>query len=126
MTNPNFPDEDEKPLDPAVEKIRRKMVRLLFISSSVIVLALMTVLGSIVYKASKNSAAAQQAVAATPTAVTQAQQTVTLPKGFVLETTTVDGNRIWFMGTVDGKHLMIAHDIGTGKTLAEVTVVAPE
>lgn len=126
MTNPNFPDEEEKPLDPAVEKIRRKMVRLLFISSSVIVLALMTVLGSIVYKASRNSTASQAAAAVPPATVAQPRQTVTLPKGFVLESTTVDGNRIWFMGTVEGKHLMIAHDIGAGRTLTEVTVVAPQ
>jgi hypothetical protein len=121
MTNPNFADEDEKPLDPAVEKIRRKMVRLLFISSSVIVVALMTVLGSIVYKANKNSAAAQPP--ATTAANVEPKQTITLPKGFALETTTVDGNRIWFMGTTEGKHLVIVHDIATGKTLTEISVV---
>jgi hypothetical protein len=125
MTNPNIPDSEEKPLDPAVEKIRRKMVRLLFISSSVIVLALMAVLGSIVYKAKKNSAAMDATTPVQQSAVTLARQTATLPKGFVLESTTVDGNRIWFMGTVDGKHLMIAHDIGTGKTLTEISVIAP-
>lgn len=123
MTNPNFPEDEEKPLDPALEKIRRKMVRLLVISSSVIVLGLMAVLGSIVYKANKNSAAAQQTV--TTSGPIAASQTVTLPKGFVLESTTIDSNRIWFMGTADGKHLVIVHDIGTGKTLTEVTVVAP-
>jgi hypothetical protein len=125
MTNPNFPDDVEKPLDPAVEKIRRKMVRLLVISSSVIVLALMAVLGSIVYKAKKNSAAAETPAAVSQAAITLPQQTITLPKGFTLESTTVDGNRVWFMGTVEGKHLMIVHDIGTGKTLTEVSVIAP-
>jgi hypothetical protein len=125
MTNPNFPDDEEKPLDPAVEKIRRKMVRLLVISSSVIVLALMAVLGSIVYKAKKNSEAAEVPAAVSQAAITLPQQTITLPKGFTLESTTVDGNRVWFMGTVDGKHLMIVHDIGTGKTLTEISVIAP-
>jgi hypothetical protein len=123
MTNPNFPDDEEKPLDPAMEKIRWKMVRLLVISSSVIVLGLMAVLASIVYKANKNSVATQQTtLTAGPISP---KQTVTLPKGFVLESTTIDGNRVWFMGTADGKHLLIVHDIGTGKTLTEVTVVAP-
>ncbi len=123
MTNPNFPDDEEKPLDPAMEKIRRKMVRLLVISSSVIVLGLMAVLGSIVYKANKNSVAAQQTVL--PGGPIAPQQTVSLPKDFVLESTTVDGNRVWFLGTAEGKHLLIVHDIGTGKTLTTVTVVAP-
>jgi hypothetical protein len=123
MTNPNFSDDDEKPLDPAVEKIRRKMVRLLVISSSVIVLGLMAVLFSIVYKANKNSAASQPIV--TTGAPIAAAQQVTLPAGFVLETTTVDGNRIWFMGTANGKHLMVVYDISTGTTLTQVTVVVP-
>lgn len=125
MTNPNFADDEEKPLDPAVEKIRRRMVRLLFISSSVIVLGLMAVLGSIVYKANKNSATAPASNIAQQPAVTAAEQTVTLPRGFTLESTTVDGNRVWFMGTTEGKHLMVVHDIATGKTLTEITVVTP-
>lgn len=120
MTNPNFADEEEKPLDPALEKIRRKMVRLLVISSSVIIVGLMAVLGSIVYKANKNSAARTELAGPIAPA-----QTVTLPKGFALETTTIDGNRIWFMGTADNKHLIVVHDIGTGKTVTEITVVAP-
>lgn len=123
MTNPNLADEDEKPLDPAMEKVRRKMVRLLVISSSVIVIGLMAVLYSIVYKANKNSAASQNAIV-TEAPIAAAQQ-VTLPKGFVLETTTVDANRIWFMGTADGKHLMVVYDIATGTTLTQVTVVVP-
>jgi len=128
MTNPNFADDEEKPLDPAMEKIRRKMVRLLVISSSVIVLGLMAVLGSIVYKSSKNSAATQQAAlvqANQPAGPIAPRQSIALPKGFVLETTTIDANRIWFMGTANGQHLIIAHDIATGKTLTEITVEAP-
>ena len=53
MTNPNFTDEQEAPLDPAFEKVRRKMVRLLVISSSVIILGLMAVVFSIVYRVDK-------------------------------------------------------------------------
>ena len=126
MTNPNFPDEEEKPLDPAVEKIRRKMVRLLFISSSVIVVALMAVLGSIVYKANRNSAASLAQAPAPSNAGIAARQAILLPKGFALETTTVDGNRIWFMGTTEGRHVMIVHDIATGGTLTEIDVTVPQ
>jgi hypothetical protein len=122
MTNPNFPDDEEKPLDPALEKIRRKMIRLLLISSSAIVLGLMAVIGSIVYKTNKNSAASQTAQ---PDTAIAPKQSVTLPKGFALESTTIDGNRVWFMGSAEGRHLVIVHDIGTGKTLTEITVTAP-
>jgi len=122
MTNPNFPDDEDKPLDPTLEKIRRKMVRLLVISGSVIVLGLMAVVVAIVQKTGRNSSATAPQIAADniPTA-----QSVALPKGFTLESTTVDGNRIWFMGEAGGRHVILVHDIATGKTLTEITV-APQ
>ena len=45
-------EEDEKPLDPAMENVRKKMVRLLAISLGVMMVGLMAVLGAIVYKIS--------------------------------------------------------------------------
>ena len=76
MTNPNFADEQEAPLDPAFEKVRRKMVRLLIISSSVIILGLMAVVYSIVYRVNRIPQPANSVVA-TPAApdVTPAAQT---------------------------------------------------
>lgn len=47
-------DEDE-PLDPVMEKVRVKMVRLLGISIGLMLLALITVLGAVVYKISQGS-----------------------------------------------------------------------
>lgn len=43
-------DDLEKPLDPAVERIRRKMARLLVVSIAVMMIGLMAVLAAIVYK----------------------------------------------------------------------------
>lgn len=42
--------EEEKPLDPATEKVRRKMMRLLVVSIGIMMAGLMAVLGAIVYK----------------------------------------------------------------------------
>lgn len=44
------PIEDDKPLDPKVEAIRRRMVRLLMVSGGIMMIGLMTVLAAIVYK----------------------------------------------------------------------------
>ena len=43
-------DEEDKPLDPAVEKVRRKLVRFVAINLGLLLLALMAVLAAIVYK----------------------------------------------------------------------------
>src|SRR5690606_39955979 len=41
---------DEKPLDPAVERVRRKMMRLMLVSIGIMMVGLMAVVGAIVYK----------------------------------------------------------------------------
>jgi hypothetical protein len=119
MTNPNFADEQEAPLDPAFEKVRRKMVRLLVISSSVIILGLMAVVVSIVYRVNK--------VPATATPVTEAalpvpavRQSITLPAGFELQDTAISGNRILLTGLLNGQKHLVVHDIGTGRIVTEI------
>jgi hypothetical protein len=127
MTNPNFADDEEKPLDPAMEKIRRKMVRLLVISSSVIIIGLMAVVFSIVYKIDRNkpdqSRLPATTTAAAPDIVPAAQQSITLPEGFVLESSSLSGNRILMFGAdPEGRQRMFVYDIGTGKQVTEIEV----
>ena len=50
MSKINDDDLDEKPLDPEMEKVRRKMVRLLAVSIGIMFIGLVTVLGALVYK----------------------------------------------------------------------------
>lgn len=46
-------EEQEKPLDPAVERVRRKLVRFVAINLGLLFLALMAVVVAIVYRASR-------------------------------------------------------------------------
>ncbi|MBO6816445.1 MAG: fimbrial protein [Rhizobiaceae bacterium] len=48
-------DEKEEPLDPAIEHIRRRMIRLLVISIGIMMVGLMAVLFAIVYKINAGS-----------------------------------------------------------------------
>ena len=126
MTNPNFADEPEAPLDPAFEKVRRKMVRLLVISSSVIILGLMAVVYSIVYRVNRIPETASPA-AVVPEAqaepVPAARQTITLPAGFVIESTSISGNRVMIFGAdPDRSKRILVHDIGTGKQVTEIDI----
>ena len=126
MTNPNLTDEDEAPLDPAFEKVRRKMVRLLIISSSVIIVGLMAVVFSIVYRVNKLPPA-EAPLATAPVAqndpVPAARQTITLPEAFVIESTSISDNRVLIFGAgPDGAKRIFVHDIGTGKRVTEIDV----
>lgn len=49
-----YPDSNqEMPLDPAMERVRRKMIRLLAVSIGVMLIGLMAVLAAVVYKINK-------------------------------------------------------------------------
>jgi hypothetical protein len=126
MTNPNLADEQEAPLDPAFEKVRRKMVRLLIISSSVIILGLMAVVFSIVYRVNKLPPA-ETPVATAPASysdpVPAARQSITLPEAFVIESSSISGNRVLILGAgPDGRKRFFVHDIGTGKPVTEIDI----
>lgn len=122
MTNPNLNEDQEAPLDPALEKVRRKMIRLLIISSSAIIVGLMAVVFSVVYRVDKldDKATADAAVAAS---AIPAQQTLSLPAGFNVLSTAMDGNRILVIGsTPDGGRRMIVHDISTAKQVTDIEI----
>lgn len=50
--------DPEEPLDPAVERVRRKLVRLLMVSSGVMVLGFAAVVAAVVYRVSRDDAPA--------------------------------------------------------------------
>ena len=55
MAGPSLDSEDkEKPLDPAVERVRRKLVRFVAINLGLLFLALMAVVAAIVYRAGRS------------------------------------------------------------------------
>ena len=49
MAHPD-PEEQEEPLDPAMERIRRKMVLLQLVSGGILFVCFMAVLAAVVYK----------------------------------------------------------------------------
>ena len=57
MAAPHNDDEQEKPLDPAVEKVRRRLVRFIAINLGILFIALMAVVVALVYRATRVSEA---------------------------------------------------------------------
>ena len=76
----NAIDEDA-PLDPATEKVRKKMVRLLATSIGIMMIGLMAVLGAIVYKVTSD----EDEVAADSGVVVSGQSTMSVPAGISYE-----------------------------------------
>ncbi|WP_206452750.1 fimbrial protein [Aurantimonas marina] len=78
-------NEIEKPLDPATERVRRKLVRLLGVSIGIMVIAVMAVLGAVVYKVSSGSGGARLQP--------KAEMAIAIPAGAEVVETSLDGDR---------------------------------
>ncbi|WHO74467.1 hypothetical protein [Rhizobium sp. BT03] len=117
-------DQEEKPLDPAMESVRRKMVRLQIVSGAIMFVSLMAVFGAVVYKTMrepKQTAAAVSAAGVPSDAPLAA--TVSLPFGFKVQSTSFSAGQILFYGeTAEGKSKALVFDLATGRTVADVSV----
>ena len=122
MSNNDNADDFDKPLDPVMEKVRRKMVRLQLISASVMVISLMAVLGAIVYKAS-NTKPATPAIAAAIPSDSPLVATANLPKGFAISSVSLSGSQILFYGkTADGVTKALIFDSVAGRMIGDITI----
>ena len=113
MTLPAFPDEaEEKPLDPAFEKVRRKMVRLLAISIGIMMLGLMAVLFAIVYRASEGSSGLREGAIRLPARATVVSQSLS-------------GDRLSLLiRLADGGEAILVYELGTNEVIGRYAVRA--
>jgi hypothetical protein len=117
-------EEDEKPLDPAMEKVRRKMIRLLGVSIGVMMAGLMAVLFAIVYKMNSGSPDQPVAAAASSGAIAAAGEII-LPEGAYLNGQSLSGDRISLDVTLKGgaREIQI-FDMALQKVVARYSVTA--
>ena len=119
MNNTVVNEEAEKPLDPAMEKVRRKMVRLLVIALGIMMIGLMAVLYAIVHKMSARPEAPAAASVAIPAGTDEISSTITLPKGAQINGESLSGTRILFDLTLpDGKRELAIYETLEGRFVA--------
>ncbi|MCQ0990046.1 fimbrial protein [Jiella marina] len=80
--NNDIDGDDEKPLDPVAERVRRKMVRLLAVSIGIMIVGVMAVLGVVVYKTLPGGLGSAEEAS-----------TVSLPAGEEVVDVSLDGDR---------------------------------
>jgi hypothetical protein len=125
MSKVELDNEEDKPLDPEMEKVRRKMVRLLGVSIGVMFLGVMAVLAGVVYKVIQTGDE-------TPVGTTEAfavptdvplTATAQLPAGFSIDDVSLDGSKILFYGRdAGGVSEAYVFDIVTGRMAARIDV----
>lgn len=116
-------ETDEKPLDPEMEKVRRKMVRLLAISIGIMFIGLMAVLGAIVYKFAFEDTVVAESDSRSGTVI-PGEAIAALPQGFSVQSVALDGPRIGFFGrAADGSQRLIVIDVGINRIISDIVVV---
>ena len=75
--------DDEKPLDPAIEAVRKRLARLMVVSIGIMMVGLFAVLGAIVYKAY-----------GVPASNAVANGTLAIPSGMIVVDQSLDGDRL--------------------------------
>ncbi|WP_438751945.1 hypothetical protein [Pararhizobium sp. O133] len=126
MSNQKPVEQEDKPLDPVMENVRRKMIKLQLVSAGVMVVMLMVVLSAIVYKLTRPGKVdtVQSASVAVPSDAPLAA-TAALPAGFEVSDVALSGGQILFYGLVPGgERKAIVFDIAAGRIVADVSVKA--
>ena len=105
---------DEKPLDPAAERLRRKLVLLLVFSMGFLILSVMTVFGVILYRTMGTSEPAREEGAG-PIAIS-------LPAGAEIVDTALGDGRI-LLTIRDGEEVrLFSVSAGSGEILSEYRI----
>jgi hypothetical protein len=133
-------DQAEAPLDPAAERVRRKLVRLLVVSFGIMVLGLGAVIVAIIYKINErndgadirpDSAVADTAAGPmTGTARLNAETAITgaidLPAGARIMTSSLDGDRALItIALPDGAMQLLVVDLPSGKVFVRYDLRTP-
>lgn len=122
-------EEQEEPLDPAMERIRRKMVLLQLVSGGILFVCFMAVLAAVVYKVaqrpSEPAAVATNGGFLVPSGQPLAA-TAQLPAGFTVQSVSASGGQITFYGQLNGGQKVLVFDIAASRIVADVTVAIPK
>ncbi len=122
MAQPKFDDEDEKPLDPAVEKVRKKLVRFVAINLGLLLFALMAVALAVVYKSRTSEPPGQSGSEfAAPDKLVEAD--IKLPAGASIVSQSLSGNRLSLYVTLaGGSRAILLYDLAERRMVGRYAV----
>jgi hypothetical protein len=124
MARPIAEEDEEKPLDPAAENVRRKLVRFMIVNLGLLFLALMVVIGALVYKA-RNAPVAGPAPAGDVQAPAGAPLSgdIVLPVGAKVISQSFSGNRLSIDAELaDGSRSIFVYDIAERRVVGQFAI----
>ena len=128
MARPTDDDLDDKPLDPALERVRRKLLRFVVVNLGILLAALMVVAAALVYKSSRPPLPQPAAPAAATPQSEEAMLNgaVPLPPGARLVSQSLSGNRLALdTELADGRRVLVVYDLAEKRIVGQLTITAP-
>ncbi len=123
MARPYADEEEEKPLDPDIEKVRRKMVRFMAINLGLLFLALMVVVAALVYKSRKAAAPPPAASEIPVPADAPLTGDIVLPVGSKIVSQSLSGNRLSIDAELaDGSRAIFVYDIAEKRLVGQFAI----
>lgn len=107
-------DEDDAPLDPAMERVQAKLRRLILVSGATLGIGILAVIAAVVFRLAKAERPAGEVW----------QSTIELPAGAAVLATQVDGDRIAVTTEGPGGRRIHLYDLTTGRPIGEAQLVA--
>ncbi len=118
-------DEQDKPLDPAVEKVRRKLVRFIVINLGILFIALMAVVIALVYRATQTTKTPPATISELPVPVGDGTiaGTVALPAGARVVDHAVTGGMLSLrIELATGGQAILLYDIAAGRIIGQIDI----
>jgi hypothetical protein len=107
-------DADEKPLDPAIERVQARLRRLILISGTTLGFGFVAVLVAVIFRVSNLDSRAPEA---------DWQSTLEIPAGATLVDTALDGDRIAITIEDSAGRRILVFDLPTGMRIGAATVI---
>ncbi|RVC83336.1 MAG: fimbrial protein [Mesorhizobium sp.] len=124
MARPIAEEDEEKPLDAEVEKVRGKLIRFMAVNLGLLFLALMVVIAALVYKA-RNAppASAPAASDIQEPAGEPLSADIVLPVGAKVISQSLSGNRIAIDAELaDGSRAIFVYDIAQRRVIGQFAI----
>lgn len=125
--------EEDKPLDPAVERVRSKLIRFMIINLGILFIALMAVVVAIVYRMDRGPKSPSVAVSELPVPsqpfVTDqvVQGRIEIPPDARITSHSVSGNLLSIdLAHADGSREILVYDLATGRLASRVEIITTQ
>ncbi len=123
MARPAADDEETPPLDPGLEKVRRKLIRFMAVNLGLIFLALMVVIAALVYKSRTRTPAPSPVSEIPAPAGAPVSGDIVLPVGAKVLSQSLSETRLSIEAELaDGSRTIFVYDIAERRMISQFTI----